>query len=57
VEESMTPTFYQQEEILEEHRCVKCEVGLAIFGVLLGAVFLAISIDVLVKLLREGREE
>lgn len=45
------------DDIIEERRCVKCEVGLAIFGVLLGTVFLAISIDVLVKLIREGREE
>jgi hypothetical protein len=54
----MTPTYHQKDDIIEEEpHCRKCEIGLAIFGVLLGAVFLAVGIDVLVKLLREGREE
>lgn len=41
----------------EEKRCVKCEIGLALFGFVLGTVFLAISIDVLVKLFRERQLE
>lgn len=52
-----TLTHDYEDEPNEKPRCVKCEVGLAVFGVLLGTVFLAISIDVLVKLLREGREQ
>lgn len=50
-------TLYEKQEILAEKHCVKCEAGLAIFGLILGAVFVAISIDVLVKLFREGREQ
>jgi len=41
----------------EPKRCRKCDIGLAVFGILLGSVFLLIGIDVLVKTLREGEPE
>lgn len=52
-------TFHEPIQITldEDTHCRKCDIGLAIFGLVLGAAFLAISIDVLVKLLRERREE
>lgn len=39
-----------------ETKCLKCDLGLAIFGIVAGAVLLAVGIDVAVKTLREHRE-
>lgn len=58
MQEMTGETFHEPIQITmdEETHCKKCEVGLAIFGLLLGTVFLAISIDVLVKLFRERND-
>lgn len=40
---------------IPEQRCVPCERGLAIFGIVIGTVIVAIGVHTLVMSLREGR--
>jgi hypothetical protein len=40
----------------EDQKCFTCDLGLAIFGIIAGAILLAVGIDVAVKTIREHRE-